>query len=62
MWREVEGCGKGALIAQIVKAYPHIHGIDFDPPHVIATAPSISGEVSCRSILYITRLVLGLAP
>lgn len=42
MWREVEGCGKGALIAQIVKAYPHIHGINFDLPHVMATAPSIS--------------------
>lgn len=37
------GGGKGAAIAQIVEAYPHIHGINFDLPHVIATAPSISG-------------------
>lgn len=36
------GGGKGAAIAQIVKAYPHINGINFDLPHVIATAPPIS--------------------
>lgn len=36
------GGGKAALIAQIVKAYSHIHGINFDLSHVIATVPSIS--------------------
>jgi hypothetical protein len=41
------GGGKGAAIAQIVEAYPHIHGINFDLPHVIADAPSMSGVVSC---------------
>lgn len=35
--------GHGAAIAQIVRAFPHIHGINFDLPQVIETAPSITG-------------------
>ncbi|GLJ19597.1 hypothetical protein SUGI_0354640 [Cryptomeria japonica] len=37
------GGGKGTALAHIVKAYPHIHGINFDLPHVVQTAPSIPG-------------------
>ncbi|KAH9289040.1 hypothetical protein KI387_033157, partial [Taxus chinensis] len=37
------GGGKGTALGGIVKAYPHIHGINFDLPHVIATAPLIPG-------------------
>ncbi|XP_027183401.1 xanthohumol 4-O-methyltransferase-like [Coffea eugenioides] len=39
---DVEG-GIGATIAEIVKAYPHIKGINFDLPHVVATAPKYDG-------------------
>ncbi|GLJ52747.1 hypothetical protein SUGI_1123150 [Cryptomeria japonica] len=47
-FREVQsmvdvGGGKGTALGQIVKAYPHIQGINFDLPHVVATAPSIPG-------------------
>eukprot|EP00253_Pinus_taeda_P001020 PITA_01020 len=48
------GGGEGAAIAQIVKAYPHINGINFDLPHVIATARPISGKVSCVDLCYIS--------
>jgi hypothetical protein len=33
------GGGTGRMIAEIVKAHPHIKGINFDLPHVVATAP-----------------------
>ncbi|KAI3896762.1 hypothetical protein MKW98_009615 [Papaver atlanticum] len=33
------GGGTGAMITEIVKANPHIRGINFDRPHVIAAAP-----------------------
>ncbi|KAK1566869.1 hypothetical protein Q3G72_005163 [Acer saccharum] len=35
--------GIGGAISEIVKAYPHIKGINFDQPHVIATAPTYNG-------------------
>nr|XP_048328355.1 desmethylxanthohumol 6'-O-methyltransferase-like [Ziziphus jujuba var. spinosa] len=39
--------GVGADIYEIVKSHPHIKGINFDLPHVIATAPIYDGvEVS----------------
>jgi hypothetical protein len=38
------GGGKGTALEHIVKAYPHIHGINFDLPHVVHTAPSIPGK------------------
>lgn len=37
------GGGTGKNIAEIVKSYPHIKGINFDLPHVIATAPAYDG-------------------
>jgi len=37
------GGRNGAAIAQIVEAYPHIRGINFDLPQVIETAPPIPG-------------------
>ncbi|XP_057248282.1 chavicol O-methyltransferase-like [Beta vulgaris subsp. vulgaris] len=33
------GCGVERLVANIVKTYPHIKGINFDVPHVVANAP-----------------------
>ncbi|KAK0590742.1 hypothetical protein LWI29_031104 [Acer saccharum] len=35
--------GIGGAISEIVKAYPHIKGINFDQPHVVATAPTYNG-------------------
>nr|GMD13116.1 O-methyltransferase OMT2 [Ipomoea batatas] len=37
------GGGTGAAVAEIVKAFPHIKGINFDLPHVVATAPDYQG-------------------
>lgn len=37
------GGGTGVAMADIVKAFPHIKGINFDLPHVIATAPEYEG-------------------
>ncbi|XP_052175929.1 (R,S)-reticuline 7-O-methyltransferase-like [Diospyros lotus] len=37
------GGGTGAATAEIVKAYPHLKGINLDLPHVIATAPEHPG-------------------
>ncbi|KAJ7948282.1 O-methyltransferase [Quillaja saponaria] len=37
------GGGTGSTINQIVKSYPHIKGINFDLPHVVATAPIHDG-------------------
>lgn len=37
------GGGTGAMIAEIVKGNPHIRGINFDLPHVVATAPEHQG-------------------
>ncbi|KAM6549210.1 hypothetical protein CsatB_020886 [Cannabis sativa] len=37
------GGGTGGSISEIVRSYPHIKGINFDLPHVIATAPPYSG-------------------
>ncbi|XP_038713006.1 (R,S)-reticuline 7-O-methyltransferase-like [Tripterygium wilfordii] len=37
------GGGIGQVLSQIVKAYPHINGINFDLPHVIETAPNYVG-------------------
>jgi hypothetical protein len=37
------GGGTGGMIAEIVKAHPHIKGINFDLPHVVATAPIREG-------------------
>ncbi|KAK3446033.1 hypothetical protein EUGRSUZ_A01796 [Eucalyptus grandis] len=37
------GGGTGGVIAEIVRAYPRIRGINFDLPHVVATAPAHDG-------------------
>ncbi|KAI3966872.1 hypothetical protein MKW92_017328 [Papaver armeniacum] len=37
------GGGTGTLLAEIVGANPHIQGINFDLPHVVATCPDIPG-------------------
>lgn len=37
------GGGTGSVVSQIVKAYPHIKGINFDRPHVITVAPKYPG-------------------
>lgn len=39
------GGGMGATMVEIVKAYPHIKGINFDLPHVVAIAPPHEGVV-----------------
>ncbi|CAM6101056.1 unnamed protein product [Calypogeia fissa] len=39
---DVGGC-RGQALASIVGRHPHIQGINFDLPHVIATAPAIPG-------------------
>nr|TKS16656.1 hypothetical protein D5086_0000021860 [Populus alba] len=35
--------GIGGHVAEIVRAYPHIKGINLDLPHVVATAPKYEG-------------------
>ena len=37
------GGGTGTTIARIVECYPHIQGINFDLPHVVAIAPAHQG-------------------
>ncbi|XP_048137875.1 xanthohumol 4-O-methyltransferase-like [Rhodamnia argentea] len=37
------GGGIGGALAEIIKSYPHIQGINFDLPHVVATAPALEG-------------------
>lgn len=37
------GGGTGGVMREIVKAHPHIKGINFDLPHVIARAPLYEG-------------------
>ncbi|KAJ8769441.1 hypothetical protein K2173_002931 [Erythroxylum novogranatense] len=37
------GCGLGHTIHAITSKYPHIKGINFDLPHVVAEAPTYSG-------------------
>ncbi|KAK2993238.1 hypothetical protein RJ640_015717 [Escallonia rubra] len=37
------GGGTGTALAEIVRACPHIKGVNFDLPHVIATAPKYDG-------------------
>lgn len=37
------GGGTGGVISEIVKSHPQIKGINFDLPHVVATAPAYPG-------------------
>ncbi|XP_076889153.1 xanthohumol 4-O-methyltransferase-like [Bidens hawaiensis] len=40
------GGGIGTAISEIVKAYPHLKGINFDLSHVISTAPTYDGKIT----------------
>lgn len=47
-WKEVQtlvdvGGYKGTTVAAIVAAHPHIRGINFDLPHVVADAQILPG-------------------
>ncbi|XP_071692450.1 xanthohumol 4-O-methyltransferase-like [Rutidosis leptorrhynchoides] len=39
------GGGNGILVSEIVKAYPHLKGVNFDLKHVISTAPVYNGVI-----------------
>ena len=44
IWTLVDVGGvTGGAVAELVKAYPHLKGIDFDLPHVVALAPAYEG-------------------
>nr|WMY23415.1 COMT protein [Stephania japonica] len=49
------GGGTGGSMKMLVSKYPHIKGINFDLPHVIADAPLYPGEV-CRIFMEINVL------
>jgi hypothetical protein len=38
------GGGTGKTLESIISSYPHIHGINYDLPHVITDAPTIPGN------------------
>ena len=59
---DVGGC-EGHTLASIVAAHPHIHGINFDLPHVIAAAPEFPGTPNsfCPSCLLYQLCVLFLS-
>ncbi|XP_076931098.1 (R,S)-reticuline 7-O-methyltransferase-like [Bidens hawaiensis] len=40
------GGGIGTAIFEIVKAYPHLKGINFDLSHVLSTAPAYDGTIT----------------
>jgi len=46
------GGGLGINISFITSKYPHIHGINFDLPHVIQHAPSYPGIILTNPILW----------
>ncbi|KAI3930132.1 hypothetical protein MKX01_036653 [Papaver californicum] len=47
------GGGTGGMIADIVEANPHIQGINFDLPHVLATAPEHPGVTHVRGDMFV---------
>ncbi|KAF9605714.1 hypothetical protein IFM89_018057 [Coptis chinensis] len=47
------GGGTGTLIGEIVKAYPHLTGTNFDLPHVVATAPEHAGVVHVGGDMFV---------
>ncbi|KAJ0111294.1 hypothetical protein Patl1_02209 [Pistacia atlantica] len=46
------GGGTGEMLFEIVKSYPHIKGINFDLPHVIAIAPEYEGVSHVASDMF----------
>ncbi|RZC77320.1 hypothetical protein C5167_001519 [Papaver somniferum] len=47
------GGGTGGMIAEIVESNPHIQGINFDLPHVLANAPERPGVTHVRGDMFI---------
>ncbi|KAF5185457.1 O-methyltransferase [Thalictrum thalictroides] len=47
------GGGTGMMIGEIVKAHPHIAGINFDQTHVLATAPEYPGVVHVPGDMFV---------
>ncbi|RZC91072.1 hypothetical protein C5167_028906 [Papaver somniferum] len=47
------GGGKGAMIAAIVEANPHVKGINFDLPHVLATAQEHPGVTHVTGDMFV---------
>ena len=39
------GGGVGATLNAIISRYPHIKGINYDLPHVVAGAPALDGRI-----------------
>ncbi|XP_059284407.1 (R,S)-reticuline 7-O-methyltransferase-like [Lycium ferocissimum] len=46
------GGGTGAAMSEIVKAYPHIKGTNFDLPHVVSTAQKYEGVSHVRGDMF----------
>lgn len=42
------GGGRGAFLDALLEAHPHVHGVLFDLPHVIATCEDASADVAPR--------------
>ncbi|KAF3773691.1 Acetylserotonin O-methyltransferase [Nymphaea thermarum] len=47
------GGGTGEAIAEIVKTYPHVKGINLDLPHVVATAPQYQGVTHVAGDMFV---------
>ncbi|ERN03365.1 hypothetical protein AMTR_s00003p00247710 [Amborella trichopoda] len=48
------GGGTGTAVIAIVKAHPHISGINFDLPHVVSSAPEHPGVVNVSGDMFIS--------
>lgn len=48
------GGGVGAMLGMIISKHPHIKGINFDLPHVISSAPIISGVEHVAGDLFVS--------
>ncbi|CAJ1978955.1 unnamed protein product [Sphenostylis stenocarpa] len=48
------GGSTGGSISEIVRAYPHIKGINFDLPHVVATAPKFEGVTHVGGDMFVS--------
>lgn len=49
------GGATGKALSLIISAYPHIHAINFDLPHVVAAVPKLPG-LSLQTLIHITTL------
>ncbi|KAK8944790.1 Caffeic acid 3-O-methyltransferase [Platanthera zijinensis] len=48
------GGGVGAMLGMIISKHPHVKGINFDLPHVISSAPVISGVEHVAGDLFVS--------